>query len=795
MHGLSVLIEYFSIMDKKSEIQMIDPQSLYPHISVIVMRGYIEYLELKVGIEGTSKFLNNIGIPWEYLQKDTNWLSVASSARLIEGMSDLPGVESDFSYQAAYLVVTSQRRSLLHELALKFSSPQQVYEFCPKITKRTNKLDKLQILNKNENGISYILALGNNPLRLDFIYENWRGFFENIPLIFNLPRNTCSVIQLCESELIFEVKFSLQMKARKRKGLLQRIYRFLTQNTLTNFESESFGSYDTLLQAGEDRYAELYNHKIEQDHRLKEALIIADLVRTISAPANDRDFISETLIKMQSSFDLQSVAIFKYDSGESSLELFQETGGLLSTDLKLPIRTPQELNAIYLAHALSPFGSPLCKPIASGSYFFGFLVVFSNQNSENPSASTTETEVNTSGKVSDTFVEMVASQLGISLESRNLRILEVEQQKKEAQIQLGALAQQVAHDIRSPLAALNVAIDHTQMIEEDYRLIIRNATDRIRDIAHDLITRANRKSDSSEVTETHDAQPTVQLLSALVESVISEKRIQYRQRLDVDIEFTQTCESYGIFSSVGVSDLKRVISNLINNSVEAIVKKGRGKVQIFLSTRDEANIIEIHDNGPGISPDILTKLGNRGITQGKKGGTGLGLYHARETLKKWGGTLDLRSTPGHGATVTLVLPQASAPSWFVPKLEMQDQAKTQVVIVDDDSSIHHIWKGRFEEKVKQGAIQLIHCAGEDELNHWVNEHGTQDSDTKSSRLFLIDFEFLGKQTNGLDIIQRFGIIGDSILVTSRFEDPKIIEKCEQLNVRLIPKGMVGFVPL
>ena len=62
-------------------------------------------------------------------------------------------------------------------------------------------------------------------------------------------------------------------------------------------------------------------------------------------------------------------------------------------------------------------------------------------------------------------------------------------------------------------------------------------------------------------------------------------------------------------------------------------------------------------------------------------------------------------------------------------------------------------------------------------------------------LFLMDYEISGSTESGLDLIETLGIQKQSILVTSRYEEKNIRERCESLGVRLIPKSMSGFVPI
>jgi len=196
----------------------------------------------------------------------------------------------------------------------------------------------------------------------------------------------------------------------------------------------------------------------------------------------------------------------------------------------------------------------------------------------------------------------------------------------EKQKALGELAQQVAHDIRSPLSALEVATDTVTEIPEENRLLIRGAVSRIQDIANNLLARRKEieRGNSGKILS-HPDNLSVQLLSCLIESIVSEKRLQLRQRLDLQIETKLDPSAYGLFASVQPATLKTVISNLIDNSAEALDKGGN--VTVHLQDRNDQIELSIEDNGKGVPSDLLPQLGQRGRSFNKDNGSGLGLYH------------------------------------------------------------------------------------------------------------------------------------------------------------------------
>ncbi|OFZ19590.1 MAG: hypothetical protein A2Z20_06455 [Bdellovibrionales bacterium RBG_16_40_8] len=355
------------------------------------------------------------------------------------------------------------------------------------------------------------------------------------------------------------------------------------------------------------------------------------------------------------------------------------------------------------------------------------------------------------------------------------------------------LAAQVAHDIRSPLSALDIVMRTETSMPEEKRILARSAITRITDIANNLLEKNKPKSadDAESSPRSVTAIRSNELLASVIDSLMSEKRLQFRTKLNVEIEYQPEVGSYGLFADISSIEFKRVLSNLINNSIEALPNNS-GQVQLQLNREGENIVILIIDNGKGIPEHILPKLGAEGASFGKGGtesGSGLGLFHARQTIESFGGKLEIESTEGKGTTIKIILPKSPVPSWFVEKLEFK--AKSRIVIADDDSSIHQIWDGRFDSaQVERHGIEVLHFSTPSDLQTWYQKQvATRDV------LFLVDYEFLGQKQNGLDIIKTLGIGKQSILVTSRYEEPQILQTAQNMGVRMIPKGMAGLVPI
>jgi two-component system phosphate regulon sensor histidine kinase PhoR len=119
---------------------------------------------------------------------------------------------------------------------------------------------------------------------------------------------------------------------------------------------------------------------------------------------------------------------------------------------------------------------------------------------------------------------------------------------------------------------------------------------------------------------------------------LDEKRLVYKNDF-----FTLKIEEHRVFlKNLNPTEMKRILSNLINNSIEA-TKNRPAKVELSLAQWGERIQITVKDHGKKIPPMDLAKIFERGVTLGKKNGSGMGLTHAREYLESIGGLINISS--------------------------------------------------------------------------------------------------------------------------------------------------------
>jgi signal transduction histidine kinase len=128
-----------------------------------------------------------------------------------------------------------------------------------------------------------------------------------------------------------------------------------------------------------------------------------------------------------------------------------------------------------------------------------------------------------------------------------------------------------------------------------------------------------------------------------------------RKRIDVRIEI----EDKMAVPLIDRARLKQVLLNYLSNAVKFTAEDGR--VVVRLRAHAEQLVVEVEDNGIGISKEDLPRLFTQfqqldGSSSKKYQGTGLGLAITRQVVEAQGGTVGVRSTPGKGSTFYACLP-------------------------------------------------------------------------------------------------------------------------------------------
>ena len=129
------------------------------------------------------------------------------------------------------------------------------------------------------------------------------------------------------------------------------------------------------------------------------------------------------------------------------------------------------------------------------------------------------------------------------------------------------------------------------------------------------------------------------------------------------IEIQVTHSSRHSFLEADRDQLKQVLLNVIQNAIEALNIKGTLWITVSDESRDQENglLIQIKDNGKGMSSGDLARIFEPFFTTGKRRGTGLGLAICQKIIEAHRGHIEAKSRSGEGTTLSIWLPLTQRP--------------------------------------------------------------------------------------------------------------------------------------
>ncbi len=224
----------------------------------------------------------------------------------------------------------------------------------------------------------------------------------------------------------------------------------------------------------------------------------------------------------------------------------------------------------------------------------------------------------------------------------------------EPLVQTGRLLAAILHNLNSPLTYImgQAELLHAVHPEVENLEAIREQAARMKRMMTTFVRRLR-------TCQSRDTEPLL-LNELLREEVLFLESHPY---LKAEINTAWELDiSLPLFTGVA-ADFSQVFGNILRNALEAMHGQPHKKLKIH-TWHDDSNVhISIHDNGPGIPEHLMGRIfepffTTKALDCGSPGslGMGIGLYHCREIVHQYGGSLEVLSKPGQGTAFVIHLP-------------------------------------------------------------------------------------------------------------------------------------------
>jgi len=271
--------------------------------------------------------------------------------------------------------------------------------------------------------------------------------------------------------------------------------------------------------------------------------------------------------------------------------------------------------------------------------------------------------------------ELAASEAALRRSHEELKAAQLQLIQAEKMESIGTLAAGVAHEVKNPLAILQMGVNYlakkSSPADENVVMVLQEMREAI--TRADAITRGLLDFAASKqlAVKPEDLNQLILATLKMVRHELSKKSIEVARDLAEGLPRV----------SVDKTQIQQVFVNIFVNAVHAMPDGGTLSVRTFakqitetthfegsrksdhLWVGETAVVAEVDDTGNGIPQELLAKIFDPFFTTKPTGvGTGLGLPVTKKIIELHGGTIDIKNRPqGGGVRVTILLRQHREP--------------------------------------------------------------------------------------------------------------------------------------
>jgi nitrogen fixation/metabolism regulation signal transduction histidine kinase len=213
------------------------------------------------------------------------------------------------------------------------------------------------------------------------------------------------------------------------------------------------------------------------------------------------------------------------------------------------------------------------------------------------------------------------------------------------------MAKQVAHEIKNPLTPMRLSIQHLQHAMQNADPI--ESRQLVQRVGITLIEQIDNLSRIAAEFSTFAKMPKPQNEKIILNDLVASVHDLFKKRDDMDFNLYVPIDE--IYVNADKSHLLRVLNNLIKNAIQAIPASRKGVIDIKLEKKGERAVLQVKDNGKGISKEMREKVFYPNFTT-KTSGTGLGLAISKNIIESFGGRIYFETEENVGTTFYFELP-------------------------------------------------------------------------------------------------------------------------------------------
>jgi PAS domain S-box-containing protein len=256
--------------------------------------------------------------------------------------------------------------------------------------------------------------------------------------------------------------------------------------------------------------------------------------------------------------------------------------------------------------------------------------------------------------------------IGVSIDITDRKEKESLEIKLKLQEGLYRIAREVVHDIHSPLTALE-AFQYLvkSKLTDDERKILDSLKRSMNNIISKLMEKYKEIKDGESkgnicvsITKAEKKEEIIDVNLSMKE-VLETKAYEYNNK-NVEMNYEQ--KEKGVLIKGDSTDFERLISNIINNGIEAVEGK-KAEIEISCEVKGKDVQIKVKDNGKGMPKEMADKMMiGEEIGTTKEDGHGIGTQQIMGAMKEMKGKIEINSKEGEGTEFMLIFPKAEKPN-------------------------------------------------------------------------------------------------------------------------------------